>query len=59
MSSKQRIPLARARIIAGEIVDLLTPVCERIEVAGSVRREKATVGDNIEIVCVPHVRCKM
>jgi DNA polymerase/3'-5' exonuclease PolX len=38
-----------------EVVDLLSPVCERIEVAGSVRREKAFVGD-IEILCAPRVR---
>jgi hypothetical protein len=55
MNGKQRIPLARARIIAGEVLDLLSPVCERIEIAGSVRREKATVGD-IEILCAPRVR---
>jgi DNA polymerase/3'-5' exonuclease PolX len=51
---KKRIPLARAKVVAAEIVVLLAPVCERIAVAGSIRREKTSVGD-VEIVCVPKV----
>jgi len=31
---------------------LLCTACDRIEIAGSIRREKETVGD-IEIVCIP------
>jgi DNA polymerase/3'-5' exonuclease PolX len=31
---------------------LLRPACERIEIAGSIRRKKAEIGD-IEIVCIP------
>lgn len=41
-----------ARPIADKYVDLLSPYCDRIEIAGSVRRKKANVGD-IEIVCIP------
>jgi DNA polymerase/3'-5' exonuclease PolX len=40
--------------VAAEVVELLAPVCERIAVAGSIRREKTSVGD-IEIVCAPKV----
>jgi DNA polymerase/3'-5' exonuclease PolX len=44
--------LADALPIAAAVVDLLLPYCERIEIAGSVRRRKPDVGD-IEIVCIP------
>lgn len=47
-----RLPLAQAQALAAKIVDDLRPVCELIQVAGSVRRRCETVGD-IEIVCVP------
>jgi DNA polymerase/3'-5' exonuclease PolX len=47
--TKPRHPLAAARAIATEIVDRIGPGCTRIEIAGSVRREKPDVGD-IEIV---------
>jgi len=52
MSEGQRIPLAEARRLAVHVVELLCLYCERIEVAGSIRREKIDVGD-IEIVCIP------
>ena len=52
--TKTRVPLARAQVVAAEVVALLAPACERIEIAGSVRREKTDVGD-IEIVCTPSV----
>jgi DNA polymerase/3'-5' exonuclease PolX len=38
--------------IALEVVDLLRPACETIEIAGSLRRECALIGD-IELVAVP------
>ena len=57
MSEKVRIPLAEAERLATELVELLSPVCERIEVAGSSRRRKATVGD-VEIVCIPMVEAE-
>jgi DNA polymerase/3'-5' exonuclease PolX len=42
-----------AREIAEQLVERLAPYCERIEIAGSTRREKAEVGD-IEIVAIPN-----
>jgi DNA polymerase/3'-5' exonuclease PolX len=41
--------------LAGTMVELLGPGCERIEVAGSIRRQKEMIGD-IEIVCIPHMK---
>jgi DNA polymerase/3'-5' exonuclease PolX len=38
--------------IAEATKEILAPHCERIEIAGSVRRKKADCGD-IEIVCIP------
>jgi DNA polymerase/3'-5' exonuclease PolX len=48
------VPLETARVLADELRALLAPACERIEVAGSIRRSKPTVGD-IEPVAVPRV----
>lgn len=44
--------LDKAEKIARKYVDLLAPFCERIEIAGSVRRKKTEPKD-IEIVCIP------
>lgn len=44
--------LKRIKPIADRCANLLRPFCERIEIAGSVRREKPDCGD-IEIVCIP------
>lgn len=44
--------LKQAEKIAGQVVEQLDPHCERIEIAGSIRRGKAEPND-IEIVCVP------
>lgn len=44
--------LEKARKIADKLVELLEPHCERISIAGSIRREKPEVKD-IEIVCIP------
>ena len=44
--------LSFAMMLAGKVVDELAPVCERIEIAGSIRRKKPTIGD-VEIVCIP------
>lgn len=52
MTDKSKIFLADARRAAERIVALLEPACERIEIAGSIRRQVAIVGD-IEIVCQP------
>ena len=42
----------RAYTIAEKTLEQLKPHCERIEIAGSIRREKPWVGD-IEIVAIP------
>jgi DNA polymerase/3'-5' exonuclease PolX len=39
------IQLADARRTITELVDILRPACERIEIAGSVRRGKLEVHD--------------
>lgn len=52
---KQRIPLREAETLAEECIDLLRPYCERIEIAGSIRRRRPDVGD-IEILCIPKIR---
>lgn len=44
--------LEAAQLIAADALAALSPHCERIEIAGSIRRRKADVGD-IEIVCIP------
>lgn len=49
---KTKMPLGEAEKIACKYADMLMPYCERIEIAGSIRRRKAEVGD-IEIVAKP------
>lgn len=44
--------LHQARVLAEELVLLLLPYVERIEIAGSIRRKKDNPKD-IEIVCIP------
>ena len=46
------IPLKRAKDIAAKVVEALQPFCTRIEVAGSIRRERPEVGD-IDLVIEP------
>lgn len=53
--SKTKISLCQAEGLASKIISALAPGCERIEVAGSIRRKKETVGD-IEIVAIPIVQ---
>ena len=53
MSDCERIPLAEAQDLANAVVNVLKPVCQRVEIAGSIRRKKADIGD-IEIVCIPN-----
>lgn len=45
-------PLSEAKELAFNILNTLIPHCDKIHIAGSVRREKAFVKD-IEIVCQP------
>ena len=52
MTDKIKLPLAQAQALAEKIVEALSPACERIEIAGSIRRRKPMVGD-IEIVAIP------
>jgi DNA polymerase/3'-5' exonuclease PolX len=44
--------LNEALLIAEKVKDMLSPHCERIEIAGSIRRKKPEVKD-IEIVAIP------
>jgi len=44
--------LSKARDIAETLKSLLEGSCERIEIAGSIRRHKWDVGD-IELLCIP------
>lgn len=54
MSQGARLPHHRAAAIAEELVALLRQDCERIEIAGSIRRRALEVGD-IELVAVPRM----
>lgn len=49
------IPLDYATEIAEKTLAQLSPYCERIELAGSIRRKKSEVKD-IEIVLIPRVK---
>jgi len=44
--------LQKAKAIAEELKALLEPVCQRVVIAGSIRRQKPEVGD-IELLCIP------
>lgn len=44
--------LEKAKAIAEELKELLAPACERIEIAGSIRRQKPEPSD-IELLCIP------
>jgi DNA polymerase/3'-5' exonuclease PolX len=52
MSTDNKYPYAGAHKVASYILDLLRPWCERIHLAGSLRRMRPEVKD-IEIVCEP------
>lgn len=54
MSDGKRYPLAQAKAVAERLVKDLEPYCERIQIAGSIRRGKPEVGD-VEILYVPRV----
>jgi len=49
---KAKRPYADMRRLADALVDRLSPVCARIEIAGSIRRKQAEIGD-IELLAVP------
>lgn len=52
MSDKRKFPRAEAVAVAKELCDLLKPKCERLIVAGSLRRRRELVGD-VEILYIP------
>lgn len=47
-----KIALERAQRIANKILELLSPDCKKIEVAGSIRRKRPWVND-VDIVLIP------
>lgn len=49
---KSSFPYKEAVLISEKLLIQLSPFCSKIEVAGSIRREKQIVGD-IEIVAIP------
>ena len=51
---KRRWPRAEALVVASELVAAMQPGCSRIVIAGSIRRERPTVGD-VEILYVPSI----
>lgn len=51
-ATASRLPLAQARELAWELSALLSPACARIEIAGSIRRERSEIGD-LELVAIP------
>lgn len=53
-AEEKRLPLAEARAIAEEVVEIMRPVCQRIEIGGSIRRGKPDCGD-AEIVFIPSI----
>lgn len=54
VSEGTRIPLAEARALADELIAMLNPYCERLEIVGSIRRQRSTIGD-IELLAVPRI----
>jgi DNA polymerase/3'-5' exonuclease PolX len=52
MGTLPRRPLAEIKSIADDLAARLRPACERIEIAGSIRRGRPQVGD-IELVAIP------
>ena len=57
MSQGLKIRLGPARNLAAKLIISLKPACQRIRIAGSIRRKKPMVGD-IEIVAIPRYRPK-
>ena len=49
---KDKVPLAAAEVVAKELIERLRPACERITVAGSIRRRRLEVSD-IELLAIP------
>ena len=51
---KTKMPYAQALGLAEKFITQIRPMCDRVEIAGSLRRKKDQVGD-IEIVCIPKI----
>ena len=51
LTTKRKFPLALAEATGRSLIQMLGDVCERIELAGSVRRQAFEVGD-IELLCI-------
>lgn len=58
MSNTTRWPLAKAAAYARSLVSYISPYCERIEVAGSIRRRRPDVGD-VELVLIPRLKARI
>lgn len=54
MSTGTRVPLAEAKPVADSLAAMLEPAALRIQIAGSIRRQRPDVGD-IELVAVPRI----
>lgn len=52
--NERRMELPEAQRVADALAEALEPGCERVAIAGSVRRREPTVGD-FEIVAIPRV----
>lgn len=52
MSSITKTPYAESMKTANHILEAIAPYCDRIEIAGSLRRQRPMIGD-IEIVALP------
>lgn len=52
MTTREKFPLALAEATGKSLIQMLADTCERIEMAGSVRRQVFEVGD-IELLCIP------
>lgn len=55
MSTTTKTPYRVIHPIAQRLADALAPYCERIELAGSLRRRKDMIGD-IEVVAIPRLQ---
>ena len=58
MSNGEKRPFLQVHAIAVMLKEKLAPVCERIEIAGSLRRKKPMIGD-IEFILIPKRKMNM
>ncbi|MDP3063903.1 MAG: hypothetical protein Q8O40_11945 [Chloroflexota bacterium] len=54
MGGQTRWPLLQASVVARDLMGLLEASCERLAIAGSIRRRKPDCGD-IELLCIPRL----